>query len=119
MLFSQIDSHRVGAGATALRLAPGSSVPILSVKITLNESIPEERRPQVEALVNVTAGPSDIVWSHSRFPRLVIFVEPGPNDVTEPEGGSIFESPQAGRKSPATLVALLEEKNKACLSAKK
>lgn len=88
------------------------------MKITLNESIPEEHRSQVETLVKTTAGPSDIVWSHSRFPRLVMFVEPGPNDVTEPESGSIFESPQAGRKSPATLVALLEDRIKAFLAGK-
>lgn len=88
------------------------------MKITLNESIPEERRPQVQALVNSLAGPSDIVWSHSRFPRLVMFVEPGPNDVTEPESGSIFESPREGRKSPSSLVALLEERIKLCLADK-
>ena len=88
------------------------------MKITLNESIPEERRSQVETLVNTIAGPSEIVWSHSRFPRLVMFVEPGPNDVTEPESGSIFESPQAGRKSPSSLVALLEERIKLSLSGK-
>lgn len=88
------------------------------MKITLNESIPEEQRPQVQALVNTLAGPSEIVWSSSRFPRLVMFVEPGPNDIAEPEIGSIFESPQAGRKSPSSLVALLEERIKICLAGK-
>ena len=92
--------------------------PRISVKITLNESIPEEKRAQVETLVNSLAGASDIIWSHSRFPRLVMFVEPGPNDVTEPDSGSIFESPPAGRKSPSSLVALLEERIKLCLAGK-
>ncbi|QJE96358.1 hypothetical protein [Luteolibacter luteus] len=88
------------------------------MKITLNESIPAERRPQIETLVESLAGPSEIIWSHSRFPRLVMFVEPGPNDVTEPESGSIFESTRASKTSPSSLVALLEERIKVCLAGK-
>lgn len=86
------------------------------MKITLNDSIPEDRRPQVEKLVNALAHTTDIVWLPSRFPRLVMLVDPGPENRSEPEKGSIFESPRMERESPASLAALLEDHIKACLS---
>jgi hypothetical protein len=87
------------------------------VKITLNESIPADRRPQVEKLVKSFANSSEILWLPSRFPRYVMFVEPGPGDGAEPENGSIFESPQTGTKSLAAVTAVLEDLIKECLTA--
>lgn len=87
------------------------------MKITLNDSIPENRRSKVEAVVKTFAKNPEIVWLPSRFPRLVMFLEPGPEDGSEPERGSIFETPQAGMKSPASVTAQLEERIKACLAA--
>jgi hypothetical protein len=86
------------------------------VKITLNESIPANRRPQVEKLVKSFASSSEIVWLPSRFPRFVMFIEPGPQDKSEPENGSIFESPQAGMTSLSSVTAILEDRIKACLA---
>jgi hypothetical protein len=87
------------------------------VKITLNDSIPEARRPQVEKLVSTFVRKPEISWLPSRFPHLVMFVDPGPEDSSEPEKSSIFESPRAGMKSTASLTALLEDHLKACLAA--
>ena len=56
------------------------------MKITLNTtSIPENRRPQVEAVVKSFAKATEIIWLPSRFPRFVMLVEPGPNPQTQPE----------------------------------
>jgi len=89
------------------------------VKITLNESIPASHRPQVERLVKTLASSSEIVWLPSRFPRFVMFVEPGPGDGSEPENGSIFDSPRTGTKSLAVMTAVLEDQIKACLAEAK
>jgi len=58
----------------------------------------------------------EIVWLPSRFPHLVMFLEPGPEDRSVAEKSSIFESPQAGRRSFASLAPLLEERIKAALA---
>ena len=87
------------------------------MKITLNDSIPEARRPQVEKLVSTFVRNPEISWLPSRFPHLVMFVDPGPEDSSEPEKSSIFESPRAGMKSTASLTALLEDHIKASLVA--
>jgi len=86
------------------------------VKITLNDSIPADRRPQVEKLVQSFVRAPEISWLPSRFPHLVMFVDPGPDDRSEPEKGSIFESPRAGMRSTASLTAMLEDHIKACLA---
>ena len=86
------------------------------MKITLNDSIPEARRPQVKKLVETFVRSPEIAWLPSRFPHLVMFVEPGPEDRSEPEKSSIFESPRAGMKSTASMTALLEDHIKACLA---
>lgn len=83
------------------------------MKITLNTSIPENQRPQVEALIRSHARISEVVWLPSRFPRIVMLVEPGPNAKSEPEAGSIFDSPNSGSASLASLTEFLEEKIKA------
>jgi len=87
------------------------------VKITLNTtSIPENRRPQVEAVVKSFAKATEIIWLPSRFPRFVMLVEPGPNPQTQPEAGSIFESPNTGSRSLASVTEFLEGKIKECLA---
>jgi hypothetical protein len=45
-----------------------------------------------------------------------MFIEPGPQDKSEPENGSIFESPQAGMTSLSSVTAILEDRIKACLA---
>lgn len=87
------------------------------MKITLNDSIPEARRPQVEKLVSTFVRNPEISWLPSRFPHLVMFVDPGSEDSSELEKSSIFESPQANTRSTASLTATLEEKIKAFLAS--
>jgi hypothetical protein len=86
------------------------------VKITLHESIPEARRPEIETLVNKHAGPSSITWMPSRFPRLVILVEPQSSYQPEPDGGSFFESPHSEDETLAAMSESLEQKIKDCLA---
>lgn len=86
------------------------------MKITLNETIPENRRPQIERLVNTIVGKSEILWLPSRFPRLVMLVEPGKEEPSDPEKGSIFDSPQKGMLPTASLTARLEDQIKAHLA---
>jgi hypothetical protein len=88
----------------------------ISVKITLNDSIPESRRPQVERLVNTLAGKSEILWLPSRFSRLVMLIEPGPAKPSDPEKSSMFEPPQKGMIPTASMTAQLEDRITACLA---
>jgi len=85
--------------------------PPLSVKITLNTtSIPESRRPQVEVLVRSFAKATEIIWLPSRFPRLIMLVEPAVSASSEKDTGSIFESPASGTRSLAALTSDLEKR---------
>jgi hypothetical protein len=103
----------VASTGSFIRSAP----PLLPVKITLNtSSIPENRRPQVEAVVKSFAKTTEIIWLPSRFPRFVMLVEPGADNQAQPEGGSIFESPTAGSRSLASVTEFLEGKIKECLA---
>jgi hypothetical protein len=86
------------------------------VKITLNDSIPEAQRPQVEKLVKTFARTSEILWLPSRFPRLVMLIEPGPEEPSDPEKSSIFEPPQKGFAPTSSMTAQLEDQIKACLA---
>jgi hypothetical protein len=47
-----------------------------------------------------------------------MFIEPGPNDSAEPENGSIFESPQSGKRSLSSVTNFLEDRIKLCLSGR-
>ena len=88
------------------------------MKITLNTtSIPEARRPRIEALVKSFAKATAIVWLPSRFPRFVMLVEPGPEDKSPSDSGSIFESPLAGTHSLASVAEFLEVRIKECLAS--
>ncbi len=88
----------------------------IPVKITLNDTIPEAQRPRIEKLVQTIVRAPEIAWLPSRFPHLVMFVEPGPAEQVEAERTSIFSSPRAEMRSTASLTALLEEKIKASLA---
>ena len=100
-------------------LAPPAGIPnCIPVKITLNDSIPEDKRPQIEELVKTFIKSPQFVWLPSRFPRYVMFIEPGPNDSAEPEHGSIFESPQTGKRSLSSVTNFLEDRIKLCLTGK-
>jgi hypothetical protein len=111
-------ASRVGRDYSATSgLATQGSPATFPVKITLNTtSIPDPRRPQVEALVKSFAKATEIVWLPSRFPRFVMLVEPGPEDKSQAESGSIFESPLAGTRSLASVTEFLEVRIKDCLA---
>jgi hypothetical protein len=86
------------------------------VKITLNTSIPEDRRPQVESLVRTCAGNCSIAWLPSRFPHLVMFVDPGFTGESDHLKGSIFDSPDHAAPE-VSLTELLEQRIKKLLAA--
>ena len=88
---------------------------IKRVKITLHDSIPEARRPEIEALVRKHAGDCTIAWASSRFPRLVILVEPHSDSEPDTEAGSFFESPRTDELSPSAFGDVLETRIKAYL----
>lgn len=89
------------------------------MKITLNSSIPESRRPEVEALVSKRFYKPTIIWLPSRFPRYVMLVEPGNEGASEPLPDSIFDSAEESTESPAKLAEMLEEQIKARLKPAK
>lgn len=80
------------------------------MKITINSSIPPHLRPEAEALVHSHAGEAEIIWLPSRFPRLIMLVEPAVSASSEREAGSIFESPASGTRSLAALTSDLEKR---------
>ena len=86
------------------------------MKITLNSSIPEERRPEIEALVGKRFFQPTIIWLPSRFPRYVMLVEPGKEGGSEPLPDSIFDSTEENSESPSKPAELLEEQIKNCLA---
>ena len=86
------------------------------MKITLHDSIPEARRPEIEAVVKKHAGNCSIVWMPSRFPRFVMLVEPESKFEPDPDGSTFFESPHSDDETLAAMTKTLEEKIKVCLS---
>jgi hypothetical protein len=98
------------------RLLPKTERLLLSVKITLNTSIPEARRPQIESMVKTCAGNCTIAWLPSRFPHLVMFIDPGFAEESEHLKGSIFDSPDNG-VTEVSLTEILEQRIKKLLSA--
>ena len=85
------------------------------MKITLNATIPEGLRPQVEAVVKGYVRTAEITWQPSRFPRIVMLVEPGPDEGLEPQEGSFFDPPEPGLDSDSSVSEVLEARIKACL----
>ena len=79
------------------------------MRITLNSSIPEGLRSKAEAIVRTHAPEAEILWAESRFPRLVILMEPLKKLEEENVRGSIFESPAADDASLAATAIGIEE----------
>ena len=89
------------------------------MKITLNSSIPESRRPEIEELVGKRFYKPTIIWLPSRFPRYVMLVEPGKGEDSDPLPDSIFASAEESSESPAALAEILEDQIKAYLTPRK
>lgn len=87
------------------------------MKITLHDSIPSARRPEVECLVKKHAGDCRVFWMPSRFPRLVMLVDPEGSYEPGADGGSFFEPSDPGEYSIAALTEMLEMKIKDYLAA--
>lgn len=62
-----------------------------AVKLTLNDKVPIQQRAAVEQLVLKVAPGAEIRWLPSRFPRLVMLVEPDVASQQRVAGGSIFD----------------------------
>lgn len=88
------------------------------VKITLNDSIPEEHRASIEAMVAKRFYKPIVIWLPSRFPRYVMLVEPGAG-TSEPLPDSIFDSETENSESPAALAEALDDQIKAFLKPRK
>lgn len=86
------------------------------MKVTVNSSIPEQLRPQVEVLVRSFAAHAEIIWLPSRFPRLVMLVEPDGDGPVEEQSGSIFESPTSGTLALSSVTAYLESEIQALVA---
>ena len=65
------------------------------MKVTLNSAVQERHRELAEEIVRQVAPGAEIVWLPSRFPRLVMLVEPGKGRASEPEKGSFFSQGSA------------------------
>ncbi|MEP4077826.1 hypothetical protein [Haloferula sp.] len=89
------------------------------MKVTLNNSIPEEHRSAIEALVGKRFYKPVVQWLPSRFPRFVMLVEPGGEEGSEPLPDSIFDSAEESSESPAALAEILEDQIKAYLTPRK
>lgn len=61
------------------------------MKLTLNSAVPLHQRSAVEQLVAKVAPNAVICWLPSRFPRLVMLVEPDLAANERVPGGSIFD----------------------------
>ena len=63
----------------------------LPMKLTLNSVVPSHRRGAVEQLLTRVAPGAKVCWLPSRFPRLVMLVEPGELPIERSAGSSIFD----------------------------
>jgi len=60
------------------------------MKVTLNDAIPEANRPTAAGIVHDMSPGAEITWLPSRFPRLVMLVEPNPKQIETAASESIF-----------------------------
>jgi len=60
------------------------------MKVTLNDAIPEANRPTAVEIVHQMSPGAEITWLPSRFPRLVMLVEPNPKHIETSSTGSMF-----------------------------
>jgi hypothetical protein len=82
------------------------------MKITLNDSVAVTLRPEVEKLVQQLVPGAEISWLPSRFPRVVMLVEPGGTPSDRPKDGAFFGTDAATSHvvMPGKITALLEER---------
>lgn len=84
------------------------------MKVTLNSTVQEGNRAKAEEIVRQMAPGAEIVWLPSRFPRIVMLVEPGKGRSSEPEKGSFFTQGSTAAESGDVLTPAatrqLEEK---------
>lgn len=89
------------------------------MKVTLNSAVPEDRRGLAEEIVTKVAPGAEIIWLPSRFPRLVMFVDPGSGRSDKPEGGKFFggasDSAASDPVASPAFALQLEEKLQAAL----
>jgi len=89
------------------------------MKVTLNSAVPEDQRSLAEEIVTKVAPGAEIIWLPSRFPRLVMLVEPGSGRTEKAKGGTFFEGASESTASePVASPAFalqLEEKLQAVL----
>lgn len=90
------------------------------MKVTLNSAVPEDRRVLAEEIVTKVAPGAEIIWLPSRFPRLVMLVEPTTKSRAEKaKGGTFFEgASDSAASDPIASPAFalqLEEKLQAAL----
>jgi len=90
----------------------------LVMKITLNSAIPHILRASVTEVVNQAAPGAEIVWLPSRFPRLVMLVQPDEGRTKRIRKESIFDSSPPDATSPAYFAVELEERLQRLLSRK-
>lgn len=79
----------VGRAARDRSLLLGSIQPIM--KLTLNSAVPLRHRHTVEQMVAKVAPGAEICWLPSRFPRLVMLVQPDVAVSGRITGNSIFD----------------------------
>lgn len=91
------------------------------MKVTLNSAVPEDRRSVAEEIVTKVAPGAEIIWLPSRFPRLVMLVEPSSakGRAEKAKGGTFFEgTSDSAASDPVASPAFalqLEEKLQAAL----
>ena len=89
------------------------------MKVTLNDAVPEDLRPVVEDLVKRGIPGAEVIWLPSRFPRLVMLVEPGAARSEAERGESIFESSASREPSPGAFSSDLEERIQRLLAGRR
>lgn len=60
------------------------------MKVTLNDAIPVASRPKAVEIVQRMSPDAEITWLPSRFPRLVMLVEPNTKEIERAAPESIF-----------------------------
>lgn len=77
------------------------------MKLTLNSAVPASRRQAVEKFLARVSPGVEICWLPSRFPRLVMLVEPRGTSIGISAGASIFDDCEV--KGIADFSAELED----------
>jgi len=75
-----------------------------------NGAVPECQRRLAEEIVTGVVSDAEINWLPSRFPRLVMLVQPDDGGTQGTKGESIFDPGPQEAISPSRLAFKLEEK---------